>query len=586
MNTAFDLSDPEKSLAMARKRILLLSGARLIMFFLMGIVLVVGIAEAHWIALVFIPLSGVFVWLILQFNQQKDIEHFYLAVKEIAQARTRRKERQLTEFDGGEVFIDPGHPFSSDLDLFGNHSLFQLIDHTVSRGGSRKLASWMQWPLSPGQAQQKQEALTELSRKKKFLVVFEALGKAFLKQEKSKHLFYQWLNSKVNWKQAFLLPMVFGPIAGMSLLIAVLFGYISAAYISLYILISLGLLSVVFSPLLKAMKAMPNDHDLKTFQAWAALLEAEHFDHPILEAYQKPVKNHGFLASNALKQLESLTFLIQNRTNLMYLIFNVFFWTDFYVFYRLTSWKEKVGKNMQLWEENFESWEALVSLAAFIEEEDLVYPAQWSNENILRMKAVKHPLIKPEECIANDFSLGETQQVVLLTGSNMSGKTTFMRTVGINMVLAGMGVPPFARFFQSGPFQLYTSMRNTDSLGESVSSFYAELARIKGLLDQAAKGVPLFYLLDEILKGTNTADRIMGSEALIHQLVQTASRGIISTHDIELSGLERKLPSLVNYSFHHDIQQDEIVFDYTIKPGPCPNFNAQKLMELMGIKIK
>ncbi|MFO7825337.1 MAG: DNA mismatch repair protein [Cyclobacterium sp.] len=586
MNTDFDLTNPPKSLELARNRILLLSIGRLILFFLMGIVLVVGIAETHWIVLTFIPLSILFVWLILQFNHQKDVEAFYLAVDEMAGVSQKRRERDLSELDSGSTFVDASHPFSSDLDLFGAHSLYQLINHTVSKGGSKKLAQWMRYALAPELAVKKQEALMELSKKGKFLVVFEALGKAFLKQEKSKDLFYQWLNGSVSWRNIYFLPMVIGPISGLVVLIGVLFGYIPATYLSLFILLGLGLLSMVFKPLMKAMKAMPNDSDLKTFQAWAGLLEKEDFDHPFLQAYQKPVKSHGFLASKALEQLESLTFLIQNRTNLMYLIFNVFFWTDFYVLYRLDKWKVRVGKSMKDWEDNFENWEALVSLAAFIQEEALSNPAQWSGEKELVMEEVKHPLIRPAECIANDFSLNAKEKVVLLTGSNMSGKTTFMRTVGINLVLAGMGIPPFARTFVCGPFQLYTSMRNTDSLEESVSSFYAELARIKGLLDLASEGKPIFYLLDEILKGTNTADRITGSEALIRQLAQSTSKGIISTHDIELSELENRLPSLVNYSFHHDIQQDEIVFDYTIKPGPCPNFNAQKLMELMGIKIK
>jgi len=165
----------------------------------------------------------------------------------------------------------------------------------------------------------------------------------------------------------------------------------------------------------------------------------------------------------------------------------------------------------------------------------------------------------------------------------MSGKTTFMRTLGVNMVLVGMGLSPFASKYTSGSFQLFTSMRNTDSLGESVSSFYAELARIKGLLDRAETNLPIFFLLDEILKGTNTSDRIMGSEALIHQLRQTNSKGIISTHDIELSKLE--IPGVLNYSFHSNIKENEILFDYKLKTGPCPSFNAHKLMELMGIKF-
>jgi DNA mismatch repair ATPase MutS len=334
------------------------------------------------------------------------------------------------------------------------------------------------------------------------------------------------------------------------------------------------------------MKALPNANDLKTLQAWAKLLEKEQFEHPLLLKYQSPVRHQDFLASKALKQLESLTFLVQNRTNLLYLIFNILFWTDFYVLYRLKKWNKIGGQNMKNWEDTFENWEALVSLASFMEEEQLTTKVNWEEKLTFSGEAIKHPLILSETCVANDFSLKENEKVILLTGSNMSGKTTFMRTLGINLVLAGMGISPYAKSFCTGPFLLYTSMRNTDSLGESVSSFYAELARIKGVLEKAASGKPVFYLLDEILKGTNTADRILGSEALIRQLAKSQAKGIISTHDIELSTLETQLPFLVNYSFHHEIQKDEIVFDYTIKEGPCPNFNAQKLMELMGIKIE
>jgi DNA mismatch repair ATPase MutS len=195
-------------------------------------------------------------------------------------------------------------------------------------------------------------------------------------------------------------------------------------------------------------------------------------------------------------------------------------------------------------------------------------------------------LIRPSEAVANDFELSASQKIVLLTGANMSGKTTFMRTMGINMVIANLGLNPFAEEFHCGDFQLFTSMRNADNLGESVSSFYAELARIKGLLQQTETGKRVFFLLDEILKGTNTTDRIMGSEALIRQLAAAGGKGIISTHDIELSTLEEQLDYLVNKSFHSEIDDREIRFDYKIKSGACPSFNAHKLMELMGIRFE
>jgi len=589
MNIEFDLSDPDKKLETIRDKVLLLSFGRLGLFLLMLVLLVVGISEIHWLLILFFPVSFVFVSLILKFNKEKDRESFYKAVKEMNENRDKRKKRELKEFDTGLEFMDSTHPFSSDLDLFGMHSLFQMINHTVSRGGKARLANWLKTPLDPKKAAEKQQALFELSGKKDFLFIFEAFGKAFMKKDNApdgKARFYAWLKNSQQWHSFYYLPMVLGPIVGLIVLFGALYSVFSTLYLSIFILIGIGLLGLVFKPLMEAMKALPNDNDLKTLQAWAKLLEKEQFENPLLLKHQTPVKQKDFLASKALKQLESLTFLVQNRTNMLYLIFNILFWIDFYVLYRLKKWNQLAGQNMKDWEETFETWEALVSLGSFMEEEELSTKVVWKEQFTFSGKEIRHPLIDPETCVANNFSLKENEKVVLLTGSNMSGKTTFMRTLGINLVLAGMGVSPFARSFSIGPYLLYTSMRNTDSLGESVSSFYAELARIKGVLEKAAAGEPVFYLLDEILKGTNTADRVLGSEALIRQLAKTQAKGIISTHDIELSTLEKQLPFLVNYSFHHVIQKDEIVFDYTIKKGACPNFNAQKLMELMGIKIE
>lgn len=589
MNIEFDLSDPDKKLETIRDKVLLLSLGRLGLFLLMLVLLVVGISEIHWLLILFFPVSFVFVSLILKFNKEKDRESFYKAVMEMNENRDKRKKREFKDFDTGLEFMDSTHPFSSDLDLFGMHSLFQMINHTVSRGGKARLANWLKTPLNPEKAAEKQQALFELSGKKDFLFIFEAFGKAFMKKDNApdgKARFYAWLKNSQQWHSFYYLPMVLGPIVGLIVLFGALYSVFSTLYLSIFILIGIGLLGLVFKPLMEAMKALPNDNDLKTLQAWAKLLEKEQFENPLLLKHQTPVKQKDFLASKALKQLESLTFFVQNRTNMLYLIFNILFWIDFYVLYRLKKWNQLAGQNMKEWEETFETWEALVSLGSFMEEEELSTKVVWKEQFTFSGEEIRHPLIDPETCVANNFSLKENEKVVLLTGSNMSGKTTFMRTLGINLVLAGMGVPPFAKSFSTGPYLLYTSMRNTDSLGESVSSFYAELARIKGVLEKAGAGEPVFYLLDEILKGTNTADRVLGSEALIRQLAKTQAKGIISTHDIELSTLEKQLPFLVNYSFHHDIQKDEIVFDYTIKKGACPNFNAQKLMELMGIKIE
>ena len=581
----FDTTSPEKELERVKNKLTALSLARLVVFLSLGAVVVVGISETRWLLSLFFPLSFLFIYLIIRFNRQKDKQAFLEAVLQIRADKEKRLARELSSFDPGDKFRDKNHPFANDLDLFGDHSLFQLINHTVNEGGKSKLAQWMLAETDPGTAQKRYSAVTELAQKEAFLQNFEALGKAFWKEEKSKTPFYEWLKTPSIWKSWFIVPAVLGPLGGTIILVGVLFAGFPVSLISLFILIGMAFLGLVFRPLLEISKAMPNEGDLKTLTAWARQLENISFSDSYLQHLQQPVSNEQYKASEALKALEQQTFMVQNRINLMYLIFNLLFWIDFRVLMRLEKWKKQYAAQIQQWDDLFNEWQAMVSLATFTADEKLSSEMHWADDLAMEAEDIKHPLIPKSSCIGNDFHLLKDKQIVLLTGSNMSGKTTFMRTLGINIVLANLGLNAFAEKFILGPFLLFTSMRNTDNLGENVSSFYAELARIRDLLVRAETGIPVFFLLDEILKGTNTTDRIMGSEALIRQLTSSQSKGVISTHDIELSELSSKIPSLANASFHSEIRENEILFDYKIKSGPCPSFNAHKLMELMGIRF-
>jgi hypothetical protein len=499
--------------------------------------------------------------------------------------KEKRSSRSLQGFDSGTEFIDKAHPFSSDLDIFGSHSLFQLLNHTVNKGGKAKLASWLQSQMNPELATQRSGAVRELSWHPKFVSDFEATGRAFIKEEKSKAGFYNWLKQPESWQSFYYLPLIIGPIGGFILLILTAVGMIPTVWIGAWIVLGIFSLTLVFKPLQEASKVFPNQGDIKTYGKWASLIEKSDFADPYLQSLKEPIKNEDFVASEVLQSLEQKTFMIQNRINLMFVIFNLIFWIDFFLLWRAEIWRKKFGSHIAGWEEVFDTWQALISLGAFTHEEQNTSLPTWSREKTIEVKNLKHPLIAKEKAVGNDFSLFENTKTILLTGSNMSGKTTFMRTLGINMVMANIGLAPTAESFILGPFQLFTSMRNSDNLGESVSSFYAELARIKQLLSKAEEGDTVFFLLDEILKGTNTADRILGSEALIRQLASSNCKGIISTHDIELSQLQNSLDYLVNKSFHSEIMDDKIHFDYKLKEGPCPSFNAHKLMELMGIKF-
>ncbi|AFL83549.1 mismatch repair ATPase (MutS family) [Belliella baltica DSM 15883] len=580
-----DFNKLEITLSNTKKKAAGLSIIRLFLFFGIMAVGIVGLSEIRLLLILLPVLVGLFVYFIIEFNKQKDKEAYLKELIKMNEERLLRKERKLSSFNPGTEFQEKSHPFANDLDLFGEHSLYQLINHTVNKGGREKLVAKMKSSFNPKKAQMESKSIEELAKKDTFLQSFEALGRAFIKKEKSKEAFYDWIGTDLTWKSWLFIPMILGPLGGLAMLIGTVYFGMPFGWIGLWILLGGVFLATVFKPLQEAAMLMPNQGDIKTFAFWSSLLVKEQFKNTHLKELQQAFKNEDIEAPKILKSLEQKTFMIQNRLNLMYLIFNLLFWTDLFLWWRLILWKDKNGKYLSQWEKSFEEWQVLVSLSSFSNEENLSCKVNWLDREEIRVENLCHPLLHPQIAIGNDFKMKDSNHIVLLTGANMSGKTTFMRTLGINMVLANLGLSPFAKSFEMGSFQLFTSMRNSDNLGESVSSFYAELARIKLLLDTAESGVRVFFLLDEILKGTNTKDRIMGSEALIHQLYSAGGKGIISTHDIELSELETKLNYLVNKSFHSEITDQEIHFDYTIKDGPCPSFNAHKLMELMGIRF-
>ncbi|MFN3998858.1 MutS-related protein [Algoriphagus sp.] len=561
-----------------------LSIYRLITFFGTGALFVLGVSEnPFWHILTALALA-VFIHLIQKTNTLKDQEQIYLALIKISENKALRKNRTLEKLDSGAEFSDKHHPFSGDLDIFGDHSLFQLLNHTTSVNGKKRLADLIKSPFVPESSKSRSEAVAELSKKKEFLDSMEAIGLAFQKEEKPYEFWIKWLEQKEKNSVLNLILAFFGPLGAIAMFILVYVGVIPEAFIGLWILFGLGFLSRVFVPLKNAADSIPSATTLKSYGLRSKQIEKETFNCSTLQI-EKDFFGKDVTASQKLKQLDRLGLWTQNRKNLIYILINILFWTDFYLFIQLSKWKKKVGSSLSHLPENLEKWEIWVSLGAFESQLEGNGKVEWSTELSLSAQELSHPLILPRTAIPNSIEFDEANRLVILTGSNMSGKTTFLRTLGINCVLANLGLSPFGLSLTLGPIQLYTSMRNSDNLGESVSSFYAELSRIHNLIERLESGEALFFLLDEILKGTNTQDRISGSEALIRQILQTRGFGIISTHDIELSELEQSVDKVHNFSFHSEILDKSIDFDYKIKKGPCPSFNAHKLMELMGIKF-
>lgn len=583
----FDFDSKELSLKLlsVRKKAVQLSTFRLGAFFGMLAFLILGVAEHMLWLIPGILLIWLFIFLIKKFNAAKHQEAIYLAIEEMDRRKSLRQSRKLASLPDGLEFADKAHPFSGDLDLYGSHSLFQLLNHTTSAGGKAKLAQLMKAEFTPEQAQKRATAVEELRQKPEFLRAIESVGIAFGSEKDSFHSWKSWLAEPQKITFFHRILAFTGPIGGLTLLILISLEIVPQAILGVWILLGVLTLSLVFVPLKRAAEVIPLSAQVMSMAIRAEKIESENFQAELLSQEKSKIYAGEAPASAQLQDLDRIGLWAQNRLNLLYLPVNLLFWTDFGLFLTLANWKNRVADSLPQLPDSLENWEVWVSLGAF--EQEVGYPGEshWTEDLILGASNAKHPLIPTEKAIGNSIQLGRDAQLALLTGANMSGKTTFMRTLGINAVLVNLGLRPFADEFTLGPIQLYTSMRNSDNLGESVSSFYAELFRIRSLITRLEAGEKVFFMLDEILKGTNTQDRISGSQALIHQVLQTEGFGLISTHDIELAELAEKEARLRNFSFHSEIQDQTIAFDYKLKDGPCPSFNAHKLMELMGIRF-
>ncbi len=296
------------------------------------------------------------------------------------------------------------------------------------------------------------------------------------------------------------------------------------------------------------------------------------------------------MPSRAVAELSGLFNRIDYRNNVYFVLLVGLpgLW-DLFCIYSLDKWKARYAPLFRDWVDSLADAEAMQSLSGFAwANPDYSVPnITWESEVMIEAGEMGHPLIPQDKRVNNSFSMKGNGKTMLITGSNMSGKSTFLRTIGVNLVLAQMGGVVCASAFSCSPCAVFTSMRTQDSLEENTSSFYAELKRLKHLLDLSAgvQHLPVFYLLDEILKGTNSQDRHRGAEAIIRQLHPRNASGMVSTHDLELGEWAAGQDYVFNYHFKSDIVNEKLVFDYKLQSGICKSFNASELMSMMGIDL-
>jgi len=492
--------------------------------------------------------------------------------------------------DTGEDFKDPAHPYSEDLDLFGPSSLFQWINTAKTYRGRAKLKEWLTEPSVEGDGiPKKQEAIKELAINLAWRHRFMAEAGATKRPMNSPTRIIEWAKT---YDSFYLRPgiIILARALPMITLTFLLLYFFTARVSFWYPLAGFFIQAIILFLEKQRGKALEAVYDykdsIKIYEKMLEQFENRTFKSVYLQELKKGLYDrNGKAAFEQIRKLSGLAELISNRGNSMFLVINIFTLWDIQCMIALESWKERSGRSLGRWVDTVAELEGLASLAIIhFDHQEWTVPEIISENPGLVAVGMGHPLLA--NSTHNDLSIDKRSGILLITGSNMSGKSTLLRTVGINLVLAYAGAPVCARSFRCSMMQIYSCMRVSDNLGENISSFYAELLRIKQIVSASKTERRIFFLLDEIFKGTNSQDRHAGAKVLIRQLGKAGAMGMVSTHDLELGDLERESERKIrNYHFREFYKNDEIHFDYKLRPGISTTRNAMYLIKMAGIDV-
>ncbi|GAB3268739.1 MutS family DNA mismatch repair protein [Larkinella harenae] len=504
---------------------------------------------------------------------------------------TARLERKFLRPETGLPYTDANHPYAGDLDVFGNHSLFRLLNRTHTCEGGRKLAAYLLSPVPVSQVLLRQQAVAELKPLLDWRQELEALACLSPTVGDSPEELKNWATKPAEPLPVYLTIARWAlPAITLALLVLWLNGMLAGWAVTASLLVHVLILGKAAERAKNASEqTYTMSQTLKTYRDLLQHLENPRFESAILHRLQTILTFENRAAADAIGRLGKLVENLNFRRNpYFFLLIGIFTLWDIHYLQALDRWKRVYGPHLADWLDALAEAEALNSLAglAYAHPE---YAVPEFNEEALQLDAqqVRHPMLLRSRSVANSLQIDGNGQTILITGSNMSGKSTFLRTIGTNVVLALAGSVVAADRLVCSPVQVFTSMRTQDSLEENTSSFYAELKRLKTLIDRTRQtsNWPVLYFLDEILKGTNSADRHRGARALIMQLHETAASGFVSTHDVELGELAASHPFVHNYSFSSDVIEGKLHFDYQLRTGVCRSFNASQLMESIGIEM-
>ncbi len=536
-----------------------------------------------WYSLVPLAITfGYFVSRHVKLKEELDLNMNLVALNEL---ELKALDHDYKTFPDGSVFIDPHHAYSYDLDLFGPGSLYQYLNRCGTAIGENQLADELK--SGSGSVEEiihKQSVVEELSEKVSLRQWFWAQGRLLKDSIQENSNLLEWLSGKNTVKGRMLVEwlLIIFPLISIVLIGMIIYDFKFFVLIVVLTMLQLYIVSLFSREILKADEVLTRYR--RIFEKYARLLSAiasEDFKSEKLKKIQYEAKE----ASEEIRKFSRLVNAFESRRNDFAKIFgNGLYLYDLQCLYKLEKWRDQNSHKVSGWLNKIAVVDSFISLATFhFNHPPNTFPKFESGLH-LSGKNAGHPLINAKERIDNSFDLGHPQNIMFITGANMAGKSTFLRTVGVNLVLAYSGSSVCASEFRCSVMDLYTGMRATDSLVEHTSYFYAELSRLKMIMEKIRSGQPVFVLLDEVLRGTNSRDKQEGSIGLIKQFVEHKVLVMLASHDVALGELEKQFPAAIrNFCFESEIKGEALSFDYTLHAGAAQRANATFLMKKMGI---
>lgn len=587
------LSLTEGQLQQVKKQIFRISMLRLALF-------IAGIAGLYFffnqttllivcICLTFLPL-----FVLVKIHNRFFIRKEWLETQaRIIQEELQALSGDYSSFEDGKEYVNPEHPYSFDLDIFGRRSLFQSINRTCTFFGKVRLAEWLQNHLhEKTPIEKRQEMVREISEHTLFREQFRVAGLVHHGQSPDAEKIQAWSQSPAQylhagWVKAFIWGV---PVINSLLLITSLAEWTSFSWLGL----SFGIFLVLSFGIIKRATYIQETYgkQLKSLNGYArliALAKAEDWKSAGMQELMERFNLNGQSPIQALQQLSKELDRLDLRNNqFLYVLLEGSIFFQLQEIVRIERWKARYGQHINEWLETVGKLDALCSLGTFAyNHPQYTYPELTEKPFCFLATQMGHPLMPASQCVKNDATIPSRPFFLIITGANMAGKSTYLRTIGVNYLLACIGAPVCCERLKLYPNQLITSLRTSDSLSDNESYFFAELKRLKRIIDLLNQGQQLFIILDEILKGTNSMDKQKGSFDLIRQFMQLKANGIIATHDLLLGSLIKQFPEEIrNYCFEADIKENELTFSYKLREGVAQNMNACFLMKKMGIILQ